>query len=374
MKLFRRWRRKSLYKKSLIIFSLVCILLCGTLIVYVYNSLVLYERNLVENYIIYLGSKGELNSPNVDTLFSISPLEKQETKISDGLEKIYKSNDIDIKKDSKLSTDSLYVYDLYNGDNLINKVSLKAKDSYTKMGILKINEWELVNVENYFKDGLYKYEITIPKDYTITINGKNVADDLITSEGDVTGLERLTQFVEIAKTKTYNINNLVYKPEIKIYDENNKEVKYEIDNNKIIISKQFKEGQTLEEVKEYIKDDFDILKVAQNWSLFMSNDTGLNSVTPYLIANTYMYERAYSWSHSIDRTFVSSHRLQNPAFTNTKLSNFIIYNENAFSCEVYLEKNMIVSGKNQIDKMHDRLYFIYYNGGYKLVNMEAVTE
>ena len=73
-----------------------------------------------------------------------------------------------------------------------------------------------------------------------------------------------------------------------------------------------------------------------------------------------------------DITFVSSHRLKNPIFTNEEVKNFIIYNDNAFSCEVYLEKNMIVSGKDKVDIMHDRLYFIYYEDGYKLVNMESI--
>ena len=85
-----------------------------------------------------------------------------------------------------------------------------------------------------------------------------------------------------------------------------------------------------------------------------------------------MYEMAWGWATQVDITFVSNHRLKNPVFTNEKLENFIIYNDNAFSVEVTLEKNMIVNGEDKVDKMHDRLYFIYYEGSYKLVDMKSI--
>ena len=43
----------------------------------------------------------------------------------------------------------------------------------------------------------------------------------------------------------------------------------------------------------------------------------------------------------------------------------------AFSCEIYLEKNMIVNGKDQLDVMHDYIYFIKDNGVWKVVNIKA---
>ena len=51
-----------------------------------------------------------------------------------------------------------------------------------------------------------------------------------------------------------------------------------------------------------------------------------------------------------------------------------VYNENAFNCEVYLEKNMSVNGKDKVDIMHDYLYFIFYENSWKLADMKAVTE
>ncbi len=375
-KLFRKWHQKSLYKKSLILYTLLLVVCGFFILVYVFNSMVLYERNLVDNYIKYLATSGKLTEDVKDDLFKVSKYEKSNAKISDGIKKLYKSDDLKIKKNTKLSKDEVYAYDLYNNDKLISTVSIKSVNSYKRMAILTIDEWDVVDYQNYFDKGIYAYEIKVPKDYTVKVNGNTLSNDDITKEGDVEGLERLTEYVEIEKSKTYEVNNLVYKPEIVILDANNKEVEYKEEDNKINVTKEFREIKTLEDAKSYIKDDFDILKLAENWSLYLTNDLsgGLNTLRPYLIKDSYYYTMAYNWSRNIDRTFVSSHRLKNPVFTNEVVEDFIIYNDNAFSCKVYLEKNMVVSGKDKQDIMNDRLYFIYYDGGYKLVNMEAIKK
>lgn len=376
-KLIRKFKRASLYVKTLIIFIFILIILGIIFLSYVWSSMVTYERSIVDNYIKYLASSGKLTESIDDDLFEISEYEKKNVKITDGVKKLFKSDDLVIKKNSKESKDNIFVYDLKINDNIISTVSLKNTNSYTQMAILTINEWEVDSLETNFENGVFNYEISIPENYKVYINDKEVSENNITSEGDIEGLERLTNHIEISKSKTYTINNLVYEPTIKIVDENNIEIDYEIDGNKIVVTKEFKEIKNYEDALEYIKDDFDIMELAENWSLFLTDDLsgsyhGFFKLTPYLIENTYMYEMAYGWSHNVDITFVSSHRLKNPVFTNERIENFVIYNENAFSVEVYLEKNMVVSGKDKVDVMHDRLYFIYYEDGYKLVDMKSI--
>ena len=90
-----------------------------------------------------------------------------------------------------------------------------------------------------------------------------------------------------------------------------------------------------------------------------------------------MYKYAYKWATNVDITFISQHTFDNPAFSNIKVSNFEIYNENAFSCEVYLEKNMLLTkrGNRKIqDVMNEKMYFAYYNGEWKLVNMQSLSK
>jgi len=377
MKLFKKWKRKSLYKKSLTIFTVILLALGISFLVYVFNSMIIYERNLVDNYIEYLAESGKLSKNVNEDIFEISKYEDENASIEDGVKELLRSEDLTIKKNKELSNEKIFAYDIKIEDKVISTVSLKSVDSYTRMAILKIDEWEVTEIKTYFEDGLYNYEINIPTNYKVYINGNEVKEEDIESTKDVEGLERLTEYIEIEKSNYYIINGLVYEPEIKILDEKNKEVKFKINNDKISVNKDFKEISSYEDAKQYIKDDFNVLELAENWSLFLTDDLGgsehgFYKFTPYLIENSYMYEMAYGWSHNVDIRFVSSHYLKNPVFTNEKVENFIIYNDNAFSCEVYLEKNMVVSGKDKVDIMHDRLYFIYYNGGYKLVNMESI--
>ncbi len=377
MKLFKKFQRLHLYTKGIIIFSIVLLIINISFLGYVYQSMAIYERNIVDNYIFYLASSGKLSENIQNDAFTISKYEKNNANIKDGIKKLYKSDNLKIKKNSKLSKNNLYVYDLYNKDKLISTVSLRSIKNYTKMAILKIDEWEVVDSQNNFDNGLYNYEIKIPINYELYINDKLVSEDAVTSQEDVTGLERLTKYIEIDPSKTYQINNLVYEPEIKILDENKNEVAYEINKDKIEIKRTFKTYKNYDEVKDQLKSEIDIIKLAENWSLFLTDDLhsnahGFYTFTPYLIKDSYMYQMAYGWAHNVDITFVSEHSLKNPVFTNERLENFIIYNDNAFSVEVYLEKNMRVNSQDKVDVMHDRLYFIYYEGSYKLVNMEAI--
>ncbi len=379
LKLKSKWRKSSTYKKSLIIFGTILLTLSVVFLIYVYNSMVIYERNLVDNYIKYLTESGKLTKDIKDDLFTVSKYEKKGAKISDGVKKLYNSDDLKIKRNSKESKDGLVAYDLYNGDTLLSTVSLKNTNSYTRMAILKIDEWEIVNSKTYFEDGIYSYEITVPKNYKVYVNNNLLDSDIITDEKDVSGLEKLTEYVEISPSVVYKVNDLVYKPDIKILDEDGNNVDYTIKNKQITVTKDFKNIALEEEAKKYLKEDFNVLSLAENWSLYLTDDLkganhGFNYFTPYLIKDSYMYKMAYDWAHNVDISFVSSHSLKNPVFTNEEVKNYIIYNDNAFSAEVYLEKNMVVSGQTKIDIMHDRLYFIYYNNSYKLVGMEAIKE
>ena len=247
------------------------------------------------------------------------------------------------------------------------------------MGILNSNEWDIVESVNYLDNGLYNYNISIPQSYKLYINNKLVSDKYITDTKDKDGLEELTQFISIDKKNVYKINNLVYEPKIKILDENNLEVEYQIKDNNIEVEKKFINVNTLEEAKEYLKEDFDILELARNYSLYLTDDLtgsnhGLYKLLPYMLENTAIYERMVAWSKGPDIYMVSDHTLKNPPFTNESLRNFTIYNENAFSVDVHLEKNMVVSYKDKKDILNDKLYFIYYNNGYKWVKSEAIKD
>ena len=97
-KIASRWKKKSLYKKSLILFTIFLISLSFLFLTYVYNTMVIYERNLVDNYISYLAESGELTKSIDNNLFEVSKYEKKGAKITDGVKKLLKSKDLKINK------------------------------------------------------------------------------------------------------------------------------------------------------------------------------------------------------------------------------------------------------------------------------------
>lgn len=378
MKKNKSKKNMSFYKKSLLLFTLLLACISLVFLIYVHRNLVIYERNLADNYIKYLATSGKITNDLNDDMFVISKYEKNNAKITDGLKNLFKSKDLNIKKNTKLSNDKIYAYDLKIGDKLVSTVSLKSKKNYTKMAILTITEWEVEDIKTYFDKGIYNISITIPEAYKAFVNNIEVTD-FESGSGDSKELERLTKYVNIDKSKNVKIDNLVFEPKVKIVDEKGSDVAFENKNGEIIFKKEYKQISSYEEASKYIKDDFNILELAKNYSLFLTDDLkgashGLDKLTPYLIRDSYMYNMAYNWAHNVDITFVSRHTLKNPTFTNETIKDCIIYSEDAFSCVVHLEKNMIVNGQDRVDTMNDRLFFVYYENGYKLVDMKAVKE
>lgn len=370
-------KKFSLYVKSLLIFAIVLLLLGGMFLSYVYRSLVTYEDNLIENIMDTMLNDGSL-AEKYDGNFEISSYENNKD-IKKSLKELYKSDSIKYKLDKSASTDELYVYNIMNEDNIITKVSLKIESKETKMALLTVNHWKIEDISYNFENGFYSYDILIPSNYQLKINGQNVLDDDLASETIDKKLERVSQYIEIPKTKNYVINNLLSKPKIEIINEEGKEVDYEVKNNKIVVENNYK-SVSYDELKKTLKADIDVLKLAENWSLFLTNDLkggtrGFQTLSPYLIKDSYMYNMAHGWATGIDITFVSRHYLLNPVFTDEGIENCTIYSDDAFSCEVKLKKNMkLYTGVSKIDEMHDDLFFVYYENGYKLVDMQSRAE
>ena len=66
MRLFKKFKRKSLYQKSLLLFTATLSIIGIVFLAYVFSSMIVYERNLVDNYIKYLATSGKLTN-NIDT-------------------------------------------------------------------------------------------------------------------------------------------------------------------------------------------------------------------------------------------------------------------------------------------------------------------
>lgn len=352
------------FKKSLLIFTIILVILSFLFLTFVYFNLKKYENNLLEPFLI-----NTINKLDKKTLTNYL----RENNLNENLVKTYQKLTKN-KNFTFLNTDT-YMYDAYLDGQKMFTINVSPLKEEKCLGLLKYEKYEVLSITPYLENGLIYKTVIIPSNYKLYVNGNLYTENKTLKEID--GMDFMYYNDNMPKMSSYVVKNLLEEPHIEIRDFNDKIVNYINDNNTYKVEN-FLEINDSDAVKSYI-GDLDILSIAKDWSLFLTKDLngasyGFENFKKYLLADTLMYKKAYDWAHSIDITFTSSHTLKNPPFTNEKVENFTIYGENAFSCEVYLEKHMIVKGNEQVDIMHDKLFFIKDNGSYYLMNIKSVTE
>ena len=370
----------SLYKKALLIYTGIIITLVIVLLVYVSICIKEYDKydldNFIKNSVADLSNKDFVNIID-DKALSVSKYENFKSK-KDIIKAIDKSLEdtkkITYKEVEEESTNKKPVYDIYYNGGKVLKIKLANKGQIQKIKLLNYTKWEVVDVKSYIEKGLYEVKANIPEDYKLYINEKEVNDKI---ESSNVSLALFSQFTEVKKYNSYEITGLIKKPKVVIKNASGKEIKPTIKDGVYTIEETYFKTDDNEVAQSKLVQSFDVLAFAEKYSLFLTNDLsgsyhGFSQMKNYVIEGTDMYKRIYDWAHGIDITFTSKHTLKKPTFTNEKLSNFVIYSDKAFTVDVSLEKNMRVKGEDRIMKMNDRLSFVYYDGGWKLINMESL--
>lgn len=381
-------KKKNLtkFKKFLIIYSGILAVFMIVFLIYVTTSLIAYESNQLESYIEKQMQdvkrsceKGEVK----DLLGEIpdipkSKFESDGTSFEEGLKELINEGTITYELNDNSKDDDNPIYDIYLDNNLIFEMKLDGTEKENRLGLLTFSHWKTKSITSKMEKGIFRYIIEVPSNYKVYVNGLFLGIDEIVEEENVDELSQLALYQDIPHIVKYEVANLVKKPNIRIVDENDNDVQFEIKESvikkELIIEKIEDKNSALEK----IDNAPDIMKIAEDWSLFLSRDLkgtlhGYYDIKNYLIADSEMAKYAYKWATNIDIMFISNHTLDNPTFTGEKLENFEIYSDKAFSCEVYLEKNMtLADGQRMQDVMHEKMYFSYENDGWKLVNMQTL--
>ncbi|MEG1150151.1 MAG: hypothetical protein RSE17_02545 [Bacilli bacterium] len=377
-KFLRKLKKLSLYKKGLIVYSIILIVLITCALFYVSNVLKEYERNDVNNYIaetIKSMDESEFNSYILNN--KKSEYETSDITSYESFKKLLDKEKIVPKK--KHETEEVLEYDVLIGNKNFFTISLKKGESITHLGLLTYNKVSKEKILSNVEKGLYSYEIIVPSNFKVTINDKDIIESDVVSEENISNLDYVTKFVALPKIKKYEVNNLTMEPSIKIKNNFNEDVTYKIKDNVIDVSNSFKKLEKADELDKYISHKINPLEFAEKWSLFLTKDLtgpsyGLNTINEYLVKNSDISKLAYNWAHSIDITFTSFHSLKNPTFTNEQVSNCVIYSDTVFSCNSYLEKNMIVAKSDRVDKLNEKVFYTKIDNTWKVVAMKSNVE
>ena len=371
----KRKKKMTGYKKSLLIWFLLLLIASEACLIYVSTTLKMYEKGNIEGYMTSLikDMKTASKVGNINKYLSYNKVESKYEKNSsfeEGYKELFNESKLSYKKNDKEST-----YDIYADDTMIASVTLDSK-KVRRLGILSFEEYSIKEIETYSKNGIYNIDVYVNSNYDLYINDIKVNDEDLVSKEEIKEYSEVYDKVDLPYENHYKITNLTKKPKIKVMNGNN-EVKVTNEKSNYYGVTYFKTDDKDAAFEKLTNKDYDPLTFAKNWSLFLTADLpgeryGLYTLTPNLVEGTALYKRAYSWATNVDITFTSMHTLDKETFTNVKMNGFTVYNENAFSVDIYLEKNMtLVNGEKRVDTLNDTFYYAYIDGAYRLITMKS---
>lgn len=371
----KRKKKMTGYKKSLLIWFLLLLIASEACLIYVSTTLKMYEKGNIEGYMTSLikDMKTASKVGNINKYLSYNKVESKYEKNSsfeEGYKELFNESKLSYKKNDKEST-----YDIYADDSMIASVTLDSK-KVRRLGILSFEEYSIKEIETYSKNGIYNIDVYVNSNYDLYINDIKVNDEDLVSKEEIKEYSEVYDKVDLPYENHYKITNLTKKPKIKVMNGND-EVKVTNEKSNYYGVTYFKTDDKDAAFEKLTNKDYDPLTFAKNWSLFLTADLpgeryGLYTLTPNLVEGTALYKRAYSWATNVDITFTSMHTLDKDTFTNVKMNGFTVYNENAFSVDIYLEKNMtLVNGEKRVDTLNDTFYYAYIDGAYRLITMKS---
>lgn len=371
----KRKKKMTGYKKSLLIWFLLLLIASEACLIYVSTTLKMYEKGNIEGYMTSLikDMKTASKVGNINKYLSYNKVESKYEKNSsfeEGYKELFNESKLSYKKNDKEST-----YDIYADDTMIASVTLDSK-KVRRLGILSFEEYSIKEIETYSKNGIYNIDVYVNSNYDLYINDIKVSDDDLLSKEEIKEYSEVYDKVDLPYENHYKITNLTKKPKIKVMNGND-EIKVTNEKSTYYGVSYFKTDDKDAAFAKLTNKDYDPLTFAKNWSLFLTADLpgeryGLYTLTPNLVEGTALYKRAYSWATNVDITFTSMHTLDKDTFTNVKMNGFTVYNENAFSVDIYLEKNMtLVNGEKRVDTLNDTFYYAYIDGAYRLITMKS---
>ena len=363
----KKKRKKNKFFYFFIVYVLLLIALGAYFLHRVRATLIEMDKNDVDNVIA--SSLENLTDEEIDSLFVYNDVVETTEESRNNIRAYFNSDAYEIMKKEK----NVYAIVDKERKEPIFFLKLKTLKSINKLGLINYDILEYDGVEAIEGVEFYHLKITAPSDYTITVNGYDVEPNSKSSFND---FKDAYEFVDIGSTDVYEFRNLTKQPSISIKD-GDKDIAFEYSDD-IKLTQETATYNSLEEAGV----NFDVLTFCENWSKFMTDDIdedaadhGYYIFANDLISGSEFQQKAYQWGTSIDITFTSIHELLNPPFTNVSVSNVVEYNSSAYSVDVVFDKNMLLEGgEGRVDHFNNRIFLIYYDGGWKVINMQGLKD
>ena len=309
---------------------------------------------------------------------------------------------------------SVSAYDVYSGENRVAVVKVQSSNARTRMVVFPVADWSIVSIEpastkvsfalpmgftvtadgrevagvtgsdgdlHYDIDSLYKQQVTItdvfgkshvygsgklsvktlafviPSTYKAEANGSPLPDYCRVSSEEIADFGTVSLYFDGLPTlDTYAVNYLDTgeTPVVAITDHEGNSVEYDPSQPLKITS-----VTAHDTLPGTVKNAPNSLAFAKNWSLFNTNDYKLADILKYFPKGSELEKMAKDWATGVDHTFTAAHRT--PTFSGEKVSDFRVYGEKCFSCDVSFTKHMYLTrtGANVTDEFDSTVYWYY---------------
>lgn len=219
------------------------------------------------------------------------------------------------------------------------------------------------------------YTLTVPDNFTVRLDEGFDSSLYIVGTEENSKYQYVSEYVGMPGLVTFLFASSLEVPQITITDNRGESYAAEFKNGVLRITDQAGE----DELPESIRAEVDPIYYAKMWSLFstddLDNNHGFNTIKQILIPSSYLYDQAYSFAHSVDITFISNHRMDDPPFSAESMSNVVVFSDDCFSCDIYLSKEMELNKqvKHITNITNATFYFVKYDGSWKIVDMQDIV-
>ena len=355
-------KRLSKFTIGLLAYIAVLIILIVILLVYTRNSMKKYEASqpskIMEQLIADMRT-GKLPE------MSMGDSGKFEDVKSDVLAKFTNLENATITYDIKFSGYDSTSYNLKINDEKVATVNLKASNHKKMFFLLTVCDWEVTSVEPVVEEGTNEVTITVPSDYTVSINGIVLTDTEMKGEpAPLEELKYVEEYTTVPSFTTYYVSGLVKEPKVSVTDSagNIKEIPYEKE-----ISITYESQVMPEELSAYV------LQAAKDYSNFFSRDlagcsTSTAGIEKYFPQGSMYVELAENYRLH-DMWMYSAHH--GTEFYNESVTDYVVYSDELFACNVAFEKKMILTatGDLRTDSMNQTFYYVKINGEWLIAAM-----
>lgn len=340
---------------------------------YVNDCLLTYENAQPERVVETLAQA--LQNGQAEEILSFSPSENrfQDPDLAKKRYLTYLSGkEISYDKDPGSYDAQNPVYRLYAGDRQIATVSLHERSSKPLMLILSMQEWDVASAEPIMENGGKDLIIYAPDTCVVRINGVEADERELNGEvHDIKEFAYAAEYTSVPKLVEYEISGLFDEPEIEIFDSFGEKMEYTQTDN-IIDASVFPTSEMDGQLADYV------LQNAINYSNFFSRDLpgcqkSVAPLRPMFPEGSEFLELADNYRKH-DMWMYSSHAA--PTFSNERVTDYVRYSEDFFSCNVYFEKKMLLTktGATRTVITNDTYYYVKIDDKWVIADMRTILE